>query len=129
MTKYGRMIAEVVLNSHDHPTAEEIYLALRQKGVNLSMATVYNNLKSLTEEGILQKLSMDGTSDRFDQPSHHQHLVCTRCGALADVYLRDLTDIIRQDTQVEPDAYDIRIAYVCPKCRKAMHEEKNEQGA
>ena len=120
MTKYGKMIAQVVLSSHEHPTAEDIYQALHQQGVSLSMATVYNNLKSLTEEGILQKLSMDGASDRFDQPSHHQHLVCSRCGELADVYLRDLTDIIRQDTQVEPNAYDIRISYVCPKCRKAM---------
>ena len=118
MTKHGKLIAEVVLSSFDHPTAEEIYLRLRERGVQISLATVYNNLKSLTEEGVLRRLTMDGSPDRFDRATHHQHLICCRCGALADVELRDLTDLIQADTGLEICSYDIRISYLCDKCRK-----------
>lgn len=118
MTKYGKLIADVVLSSSDHPTAEEIYLRVREQGVQLSLATVYNNLKSLTEEGVLRRLTIDGSPDRFDRATPHQHLICYRCGALADVELRDLTDVIQQDTGLEISSYDIRIRYLCDKCRK-----------
>ena len=118
MTKYGKLIADVVLSSYDHPTAEEIYLRIREQGVQLSLATVYNNLKSLTEDGVLRKLTIDGSPDRFDRAAHHQHLICRCCGALADVELRDLTDLIQEDIGLEISSYDIRISYLCDNCRK-----------
>ena len=118
MTKYGKLIADVVLSSSDHPTAEEIYLRIREQGVQISLATVYNNLRALTDAGVLRKLNMDGAPDRFDRAAHHQHLICYRCGALADVELRDLTDLIQEDTGLEISSYDIRISYLCAHCRK-----------
>ena len=127
MTKHGKLIADVVLASHDHPTAEEIYLRIREGGTPISLATVYNNLKTLVEDGTLLKLSMDGAPDRFDKPTHHQHLICDRCGQLADVTVRDLTQMIREDTGLDVLSYDMRIRYVCPSCRKALKQEKNEQ--
>ena len=117
MTKHGKMIADIVLASYDHPTAEQIYLRIRERGVSISMATVYNNLKSLVDEGIIQKLSMDGSPDRFDKPTHHEHLICSRCGKLSDVTLASWKERIEKETGLTIESYDLRIQYICEECR------------
>ena len=123
MTKYGKMIAEAVTSSHEHPTAEEIYRQIRESGVSISLATVYNNLKTLVEDGVLRKLTLDGSPDRFDAAGCHQHLICEKCGRVKDVRIRDLTDILTEDTGAEVLSYDLHIRYLCEDCRKT-HETK-----
>ena len=125
MTKHGKMIADVVLASHDHPTAEQIYTRIKENGGRISLATVYNNLKTLVEEGVLRKVSVDGSPDRFDENTHHDHLICTRCGRLSDVHLGNLTDVIQSQIEVPILSYDIRVSYLCDSCREELR--KNEQ--
>ena len=123
MTKHGKMIADVVLASHDHPTAEQIYTRIREQGGRISLATVYNNLKTLVEEGVLRKITLEGSPDRFDENSHHDHLICCRCGRLSDIHIGNLTDIIQQQTGVPILSYDIRVSYLCDSCRKELEEK------
>ena len=124
MTKHGRMILDVVMNSHDHLTAEQIYIRIRESGGSISLATVYNNLKSLVEEGALRKISMDGSPDRFDQPAEHQHLVCARCGKISDLPFRDLTEELEKQIGGAILSYDLRVSYLCDSCRKAHETDK-----
>ena len=57
-------IAQIVLSSKDHPTAEQIYQAVKKKYPTLSPATVYQTLHLLTEIGLLQELgSVIGSPD------------------------------------------------------------------
>ena len=123
MTKHGKMIADVVLASYDHPTAEQIYLRIRERGESISMATVYNNLKSLVEEGVIQKLTMDGSPDRFDRPSRHEHLICSCCGKLSDVDLGDWSGRIEKETGLSIQSYDLRISYICDECQISKDEK------
>ena len=123
MTKHGKMIANVVLSSDDHPTAEQIYLRIKESGASISLATVYNNLKTLVEEGVLRKVTLDGSPDRFDRAGSHQHLICGRCGKLTDVLIRDLTPVLSEDTGCEVLSYELHISYLCEDCRKAMEQK------
>lgn len=124
MTKHGKMIADVVLSSYDHPTAEQIYLRIKEAGGHISMATVYNNLKSLVDEGVIRKIVMEGAPDRFDQATHHDHLICARCGKLSDVCLGNLTRHIEKEIGHSILSYDVRISYLCDDCRR--EEETKE---
>ena len=124
MTKHVRMIADVVLASDDHPTAEQIYNRIRENGGQISLATVYNNLKTLVDQGVLSKITLDGSPDRFDKPTHHDHLICTRCGRLSDVHLGDLTDTIQRRTGLRILSYDIRVSYLCEDCRRTENEQE-----
>lgn len=47
MTKYAEDIYGYILETRSHPTAEQIFLALKQKNPKISQATVYNNLNAL----------------------------------------------------------------------------------
>lgn len=60
MTKYEKAIYELVEHSHNHPTAEEIFVRLRQRYPSVVLATVYNNLKKLWESGLIRKISVEG---------------------------------------------------------------------
>ena len=123
MTKHGKMIADVVLASHDHPTAEQIYTRIREQGGRISLATVYNNLKTLVDEGVLRKITLEGSPDRFDRNTHHDHLICPRCGRLSDIHIGNLTDVIQQQIGTPILSYDIRVSCLCDSCRKEPEEK------
>ena len=50
----------------DHPTAEEVYDRITMEYPDISKGTVYRNLNSLVESGLLGKVSVPSGADRFD---------------------------------------------------------------
>ena len=77
-------IYQTVLESRAHPTAEMIHEQLRGELPQLSLGTVYRNLRLLVEEGRLQELG--GPTARFDGvTAPHTHLRCKRCGQVLDL--------------------------------------------
>ena len=97
-TKYSRQ-RETILNNlcsrTDHPTADELYMDLKEELPNLSLGTLYRNLAMLTDNGTILKFHC-GTCDRFDgNNSLHYHLICESCGRLYDL---DHTPLIELDT-------------------------------
>lgn len=122
MTKYAQQILDLVLCSAEHPTAEQIFLQMKQENSKIAQATVYNNLNALVADGKLIRLSQPGAPDRYDNTTRHDHLICTRCGALADFKFTDLTHNIEAALGARIQSYDLCIHYLCPACRKAQEE-------
>ena len=56
MTKYAQQILDLVLCSTEHPTAEQIFLKMKQENSKIAQATVYNNLNALVADGKLIRL-------------------------------------------------------------------------
>lgn len=124
MTKYGRMIYEIINQSSAHLTAEQIFQEMQKFYPQIVLASVYNNLNKLWQEGLIRKISLEGEADRYDKTIKHDHLVCRCCGQLADITLSDLTEKLCAECRTEILAYDLKIYYICPKCQ----QEKNCQG-
>nr|MBO2469414.1 transcriptional repressor [Bacillota bacterium] len=59
-------ILAYLIESMSHPTADEIYKALEKQFPNLSVATVYNNLRLFKEAGLVRELTYGDNSSRFD---------------------------------------------------------------
>ena len=116
MTKNARMILEIISNSEEHLTAEQIFLSLNEKNEQAVLATVYNNLSFLHGHGLIRKVSVEGYPDRYDRTVRHDHLVCRQCGKLSDVTLEDLTETIQKQIGVPLISYDLKISYLCPEC-------------
>ena len=82
---------------YDHPTAMELYLAVREQIPNLSLGTLYRNLSQLEECGEIIKIP-DGAQDRFDgNPAPHAHFKCNGCGKVYDIntandYIKNYND-------------------------------------
>ena len=85
-SKQRDTILQVVMNSKDHPRADWVYDQVRKDIPNISMGTVYRNLRSLAKSGEIRQLDLaDGTS-RFDgNTDSHYHFRCERCGHIFDL--------------------------------------------
>src|SRR5699024_1645598 len=74
ITPQRHAVLEYLLTSETHPTADEIYKALEGKFPNMSVATVYNNLRVLREIGLIRELTYGDDSSRFDcNMTDHYH--------------------------------------------------------
>ena len=127
VTKNAKYILEIINDSVNHLTAEQIYLLLKEKNKKVVLATVYNNLSFLYKEGLIRKVSVEGHPDCYDKMIQHDHLVCRKCGKLTDITLQDLTESIQEQLGVPMLSYDLKINYICEECRKNMHSDSREQ--
>ncbi len=112
----------------DHPTAEAVYLALREKDPKLSLGTVYRNLSLLTELGEIQKISTGDGPDHFDgDASRHQHFICRSCHQVSDLKVKGLQylmDEAQKQCEGEVEGFSINFYGICEQCnRKAANAE------
>ena len=124
MTKYEKQIYEIVNKLTGHLTAEQIFFQMKQIAPKIVLATVYNNLNMLYEQGLIRKVSVEGNPDRYDKAVKHDHLVCKKCGALSDKTFSDLTESLSAQLGEPILSYDLKVSYLCPKCRKEEAERK-----
>lgn len=122
MTKYGTFILNFINESTDHPTVEQIFEKIREEYPGIALASVYNNVNRLVEEGRIRRITQEGFPDCYDKVKRHDHLVCIRCGALADITFKDLTGYLENESGEKVLSYDLKVKYVCPKCRKKNEE-------
>lgn len=118
MTRYAKRIWELVNQSEAHMTAEQIFLELKKEEPKVVQATVYNNLNTLCQKGLIRRLSVEGSPDRYDKIRRHDHLVCKSCGALSDVTFEDMTRDLERQLGEGILSYDLKVFYLCPKCRE-----------
>ena len=89
--KYSRQresIKNYLMATKEHPTADGVYMNVKQEFPNISLGTVYRNLNLLTDIGEAIKISTPNGGDRFDgKLEPHNHFLCTKCGRLLDLEL------------------------------------------
>jgi len=79
-------ILRILKNTKSHPTADWIFQRTRKEIPNISLGTVYRNLNTLREEGLIQKLNLESSFDRYDaDTSFHYHFTCRKCKKVYDV--------------------------------------------
>ena len=122
ITETRKAVIDFIIQSHDHPSADMIYQALLPAFPNMSLATVYNNLKVLIDEGFVSELKVRNDTTTYYDFMGHQHLnvICEKCGRIADMDL-DLPDV--QQEAADQTGYQITksqmVVYgICPDCQK-----------
>lgn len=128
ITPQRHAVLEYLMNSMSHPTADEIYKALEGKFPNMSVATVYNNLRVLREVGLVRELTYGDTSSRFEpNMSDHYHVICNSCGKIVDFQypvLNEVESLAEQITDFDVSHHRLEIYGVCKECQeKPVSEE------
>jgi len=86
-TQQRQLIWDELCSSEEHRDAEEIYLSLREDGVNASRATVYRTIDVLVKNRLVRKLELGDGKARYENKmdaSHHDHLICVQCGRIEE---------------------------------------------
>lgn len=72
--------------NRSHPTAEQIYQSLKKTNPGLSRTTIYNNLETLSNTCLIQRLTICPTEHRYDlNMALHHHFICKECGKILDI--------------------------------------------
>jgi Fur family peroxide stress response transcriptional regulator len=90
-THQRRVIYATIALLHGHPSPELIYEKVKKKIPSISLATVYNNVRTFLASGMLREVSMHHGSLRVEPNEHeHHHLVCVRCKTISDLDAKNL---------------------------------------
>lgn len=87
-SKQREAIINSLKNRKDHPTAEELFLDLKNKMPEIGIATIYRNLQNLYQDGEIIKIKTRDGIDRYDgNIEPHIHFECVKCGKVSDISL------------------------------------------
>jgi Fur family transcriptional regulator, ferric uptake regulator len=123
-TRQRDVILDAFLSSERHMSIEELYLKLRTKHPNIGYATVYRTLKLFAEAGIANEIHFGDGQTRYEHVSegeHHDHLVCTRCGAITEFEnetIEKLQAEIAASHGFIIETHKLELYGQCAKCRK-----------
>jgi Fur family ferric uptake transcriptional regulator len=124
VTNQRLAIAEVVIGSADHLSAEEVAGQLESHGEKAGTATVYRTLDLLVKSGLVVERDFGEGFRRFEAARdvpHHEHLLCTVCGAVQefrDERLERMTTIIAESHDFARHRHRLVIQGVCGACRR-----------
>ena len=123
-SKQKQAVLRVVNGTTSHPTAKWIYEEVRQEIPDISLGTVYRNLKLLKREGKILELDFT-TLGRFDGNIYnHYHFRCERCGGMFDVdgpVDRLMDDRIAQKTGFNITHHRLEFRGLCKDCQSKTH--------
>ncbi|HBE22319.1 MAG TPA: transcriptional repressor [Verrucomicrobiales bacterium] len=86
MTRQRREVYKSLVGNRVHPTAQDLFLAVKDRLPQISLATVYNCLEALTQHGIIRQVHFDRESCRYCPNLHeHGHFHDQKTGVIHDV--------------------------------------------
>ncbi len=128
--KYSRQresIKKFLAERTDHPTADTVYMNIKEQFPNISLGTVYRNLSLLAEIGEIRKINTGDSADRFDgNVKPHYHFICKKCNQVMDLKMEDLNQI----DQIANESFEGKIeghfTYfygICPSCLEKKEDK------
>lgn len=108
-------VAEYILDTEEHPSADIVFARVRQGFPMLSRATVYNTLNLFVKKGLLRELVLAEGKIVFDPKLEaHHHFIDERTGEILDIPW-DAVKVSRVDTL---KGYDVREYQVVMRGRR-----------
>ncbi len=130
MTRQRRVILEETRKFDGHPTADEVYEAVRKRLPRISMSTIYRDLETLCEWGKIQVLEVGCSKKHFDaDTNNHYHARCVRCGRVTNLPVQPFTYLeqaFRDLCDYEVIGHRLELIGLCPECLKQKKEEQRQ---
>ena len=127
-------VAREIACNTTHPDVETIYQGVRQRIPPISLDTVYRTLASLTELGLIARVSVSSGPTRYDANlARHHHFLCTRCGLIRDVCSAAL-DAVRAPEEANDlgtvESVEVQLRGVCEACagKESLHGKEEGHG-
>lgn len=115
------LIENILANRCDHPTAEEIYISAREIEPNISLGTVYRNLKVLADRQKVLTLETVDKKIHYDGDIRpHSHFLCNECGRIYDLMVRESVPL--ELTENGFTVIEVKSVYYgkCPECKNKI---------
>lgn len=115
-------ILEYIKKNMDHPTADDVFHAMKDRFPTMSLATVYNILEKFVEVGEIRQLSIRREKACFDGETHiHHHLFCNACGRIVNLPANGHD--LKAETSFVPHRIEDVQAYFYGTCSACVKKE------
>ena len=121
---FQRMTILSAIDMMGHANVDEIYGKVLESHPTLSLATVYKNIITMVEQGVLVEVPIAGKKSKYElKKEEHLHLVCVECGSVVD---HDMDPVLEEDTRkvAQNSSFALKerqlnLYGVCDKCQMA----------
>lgn len=127
----ARKAVLIAVMKFPHSDADTLYKHARKISGTLSKQAVYDNLRTLTEKGVLRTIQPMGHSALFEMEhlDNHHHIVCRSCGMMTDVHCKHgsapcLTPA--QSMGFVLDEAEVVFWGICPDCQTKTPRKKRK---
>jgi Fur family ferric uptake transcriptional regulator len=125
VTQQREVVADVVFNSSEHLSVEEIEAQLRSRGERIGKATIYRTMEILVRSGLAVDHDFGDGFKRYEhlfgQQRGHQHLVCTNCAKVTEFERPEIhrieEEVARQHGFL-PTRHRLEIYGLCAHCQE-----------
>lgn len=98
---------------------EHLYNHIHTILPSVSLATIYKNINSMTETGLLKEVALKGQKSHYeidDEP--HIHLICSQCGKIRDIHMTEseLIKSVSNYTNEPVESVEITLYHTCTDC-------------
>jgi Fur family peroxide stress response transcriptional regulator len=123
LTHQRLAVYRAILETDAHPSAETLFKVLHDRLPQLSLGTVYKNIETLRELGLIQEVNILHETARYDANlDPHHHLVCVRCKRVADLYDDSLVVTPPKETKgFSISEVRVQVNGLCPECQRHNH--------
>lgn len=123
LTPQRMAILQILANSEEHPTVDEIYQQVKTRFPTTSLATVYKTIALLKELDEVLELGFPDGSNRYDgnRPYPHPHAICTKCKKIMDPEISNvdaLSEEMRKKTGYTISFHRLDFFGLCPECQE-----------
>ena len=123
-TKQRELVLKFLYENDGHFTPEDIYTLLKEQNpdVNIGIATVYRTLTLLETSQIASSISfgVQGKKYELGLKKHHDHLICTSCGAIIEFYdesIEKKQEEIAKKFNFHMTDHTMKIIGLCENCK------------
>lgn len=119
-TEQRSAVYRCLLETNEHPSADDLFTSVRRTIPDISLATVYKSLEALVSCGLASKLTYGDGSARYDgRTDPHPHARCLSCGKVLDLPGRLDTEMLAELGHLpgfSVEGYRVELIGVCADC-------------
>ena len=123
VTLQRTLLLNAIQEAGMHLDAKELYRRVNEKDINISLATVYRNLRLFKEQSLIEERHLGQTRCYYEMKrlGEHQHLVCRGCGQVIEFespLIRKLVAEVQRKNNFSVTKVDLYLEGYCHKCKE-----------
>jgi len=123
-TEQREIVLSILIHATDHLSAEDVYNQIKTQypESNIGIATVYRALSFLEEVDLITSITFgtDGKKYESNAKSHHDHLICTKCGKIVeflDDEIEKRQERIAKKNKFKITSHSMQLYGTCSDCQ------------
>lgn len=126
VTQQREAVADVIFNSPEHLSVEDIEVELRQRGERIGKATIYRTVEILVRSGLVEEHDFGEGFKRYEhlfgQQPVHEHLICTHCSKVVEFQSPEVLEVREAASArhgFRPIRHRLEVYGLCAECQAA----------